>query len=132
MTTLKTDDGDKGQVRRVAMPPLETNLRGDEAFEPGLTMPSQEPERSTVPYSVIFQCPTSDIAVHGREQFYIKLALESLDDLEPHFNGVLVGGIFDIISAARGMFHMGYHRFECVVGDWSLKIYKQPDPTHAD
>lgn len=80
---------------------------------------------SPVPYSVMIQKPSPDIDPQGQVVIRINLALKSLDNAT--LERLIPGDCRIFVEWARKSFLAGYYRFELIVGDWSIKVYKHPN-----
>lgn len=97
-------------------------ILAEDLQKPELT-PQDLGEPSPVPYSVFILRPSPDLNTAGREKVDIKLALADLDHVEP----LVPAEIRPFFQGIRQAFRAGYYRFELVVGDWSIRVYKHPN-----
>jgi hypothetical protein len=80
-------------------------------------------EPSPVPYSIFIQRPSPDIDPAGQEIYKINLALKELY----HLDNMVPPETRPFLKLAEQAFRNGYYRFELIVGDWSIKVYKHPN-----
>lgn len=82
---------------------------------------------SPVPFTLLMQRPSPDIDAAGVPTIYVRGSYrelwELLSDVRKQFN---VSD--DFIRFLSWAFESGgYYRFELIVGDWSIKVYKHPN-----
>jgi hypothetical protein len=80
-------------------------------------------EPSPVPYSIFINRPVPSEQRPGDTVIDIKLAVAFRTDAMQ----LAPDEVKDYIDEAFKAFERGYYRFELVVGDWSIRIYKHPN-----
>lgn len=80
---------------------------------------------SPVPYSVFINSPAVSTEEAGIERLSLSLAVASLSSC--NIKGLVPDEARPFIDMAREAFRAGYYRFELVVGDLSIRIYKHPN-----
>jgi hypothetical protein len=80
---------------------------------------------SPVPYSVFINSPAVMTEEAGIERLSLSLAVASLSSC--NIKGLVPDEARPFIDMAREAFRAGYYRFELVVGDLSIRIYKHPN-----
>lgn len=91
---------------------------------PELT-PQDKGEPSPVPYSIFIKSPAVDTQEEGIEKINISLALKDLD--ADTLRWYIPQDVRTLVEFARNCFEGGYYRFELIVGDWSIRVYKHPN-----
>jgi hypothetical protein len=80
---------------------------------------------SLVPYSVFINSPAVMTEETGIERLSLSLAVSDLSSC--NVNGKIPVEAQPFVEMARKAFRAGYYRFELVVGDLSIRIYKHPN-----
>ena len=115
------DDGPEiNNQRAFDSSPIESTL----SAIPEVT-PQDKGEPSPVPYSIFLQKPSPDIDPKGQTIIRMNLALPNL--AECGTRGLIPPEVMPFVTMADRAFRQGYYRFELIVGDWSIKIYKHPN-----
>jgi hypothetical protein len=82
-------------------------------------------EPSPVPYIIFIKSPAVDTEEPGIERLNVSLALKSLDLWD--IKHCVPPSCQPFVEMADNAFRRGYYRFELVVGDLSIRIYKHPN-----
>jgi len=82
-------------------------------------------EPSPVPYSIFIKSPAVDTEEQGIERYTLSVAVSDLSSC--HTDKLVPVDCRPWVEAARMAFRRGYYRFELIVGDWSIRIYKHPN-----
>lgn len=82
-------------------------------------------EPSPVPYSIFIKSPAVDTEETGIARLSLSLALSCLD--EYCVKDAVPRMALPFVEMARKSFNNGYYRFELIVGDLSIRIYKHPN-----
>jgi hypothetical protein len=101
-----------------------------QATEPILTPLVQETaqdrgEPSPVPYSIFINSPAVMTEETGIERLSLSLSVRDLSSC--NVRGLVPDEAFPFIDMAKNAFRRGYYRFELIVGDLSIRIYKHPN-----